>query len=239
MARTKYEYCKTYATAKRRNPWACKVAKINNGLYECFESESDYLRHINSKKRKYHTSASLKERGWSDTMIKNILGEPDDYMDNPHYKCAAPMRLWTVEHVRKAERRKVFKEAAAKYAARKDGAAAAARKAVETKREKCLSYARTVTIDIPVMPKDELLTEAIDSYNEWHLWDRRCLMLADKDSDPDFLNRITVNYLRHECTEYDEHLRELSGSVGIEEAHDILKGRVNEAICKTYPHLHI
>lgn len=189
-----------------------------------------------SKKREWYTSTSLKERGWSDSMIKNILGEPDDYMDNPHYKCAAPMRLWTVEHVRNAERRKVFKEAAAKYAARKDGAAEAARKAVETKREKCLNYARTVEIDIPVMSKRVLVREAIDSYNIYHAWDRYP-SYADEDCDTEFLNRITVNYLRHECTEYEEQLYELSGKVGIQEAHDILKERINQAIFEVYPDL--
>lgn len=196
-----------------------------------------------SKKREWYTSTSLKERGWSDSMIKNILGEPDDYMENPHYKYAAAMKLWTVKRVQNAERRKVFKEAAAKYAARKNGAAEAARKAVETKREKCLNYARTVKIEVPVMSEKTLLDEAVEHYNEWQDYKGRYERIIYGDNktgyfaDTEFLNRISVNYLRHECTEYEEQLYELSGKVGIQEAHDILKERINQAIFEVYPDL--
>lgn len=192
-----------------------------------------------SKKREWYTSASLKERGWTDTMIKKILGEPDEYVENPYYKCASPMRLWHVDTVKRAERRKAFKNAIAKSDARKD----AARKAVETKREKCLNYARTVKIEVPVMKEKKLLGEAVEHYNEWQYYKGRYERIIYGDNktgyfaDTEFLNRISVNYLRHECTEYDDVLYEMAGNVGVQEAHNILKKRINQAIFEVYPDL--
>jgi hypothetical protein len=72
----------------------------------------------------------LKERGWTEAMIRDLLGEPDVLTDNPHYKTAAPRRLWRLQKVQAAE-------ALPEFAARKERAArqcAAAGKAAETKR---------------------------------------------------------------------------------------------------------
>ena len=71
----------------------------------------------------------LKERGWTESMIRDLLGEPDLYADNPHYKTAAPMRLWRLQRAEAAE-------AAPKFAAarkRAERQCAAATKAAETR----------------------------------------------------------------------------------------------------------
>jgi hypothetical protein len=34
----------------------------------------------------------LRERGWTEAMIRDLLGNPDLTIGNPHYKTAAPMR---------------------------------------------------------------------------------------------------------------------------------------------------
>ena len=36
-------------------------------------------------------------------MIRDLLGEPDVLTDNPHYKTAAPRRLWLLQKVAAAE----------------------------------------------------------------------------------------------------------------------------------------
>ena len=38
----------------------------------------------------------LRERGWTESMIRDLLGDPDLYVDNPHYKKSGPMtrKLW-------------------------------------------------------------------------------------------------------------------------------------------------
>jgi hypothetical protein len=72
----------------------------------------------------------LKERGWTEAMIRDLLGEPDLHVDNPNYKSAAPMRLWRLQKVEAIE-------ALPEFAARKERAErqrTAAGKAVQTKK---------------------------------------------------------------------------------------------------------
>ncbi len=72
----------------------------------------------------------LKARGWTEAMIRDLLGEPDLYADNPHYKSAAPRRLWLL---RKAE----AAEATAEFTSRRERAerqCAAATKAAGTRK---------------------------------------------------------------------------------------------------------
>jgi hypothetical protein len=57
----------------------------------------------------------LRERGWTEAMIRDLLGEPALRVDNPHYKSAAPMRLWRLREAEAAE-------ASPEFAARKERA---------------------------------------------------------------------------------------------------------------------
>lgn len=45
----------------------------------------------------------IEERGWTKGLIKDLLGEPDATARNPHYSTAAPMRLYLISRVEKAE----------------------------------------------------------------------------------------------------------------------------------------
>lgn len=72
----------------------------------------------------------LKERGWTEAMIRDLLGDPDLLADNPHYKSAAPWRLWRLQRAEAIETGPEF--ASRKERAERQGAAAA--KAVETKK---------------------------------------------------------------------------------------------------------
>jgi len=72
----------------------------------------------------------LKERGWTESMIRDLLGNPDRYVDNPHYSSAAPMRLWRLQRAEALE-------ATPEFAQRRERASrqcAAASKAAETRR---------------------------------------------------------------------------------------------------------
>ena len=71
----------------------------------------------------------LRERGWTEAMIRGLLGAPDLTVDNPHYKTAAPMRLWRLQRVEAAE-------ASPEFASRRKRAerqCAAAARGAETK----------------------------------------------------------------------------------------------------------
>jgi hypothetical protein len=72
----------------------------------------------------------LKERGWTEAMIRDLLGDPDLYVDNPHYRSAAPMRLWRLQRAEAIE-------ASPEFAVRRERAErqrAAAGKAAETRK---------------------------------------------------------------------------------------------------------
>jgi len=191
------------------------------------------------KKQENITPTGLKARGWSEAMIKQFLSEPDELKPNPYYKSAAPMRLYNLKRVEKVEKSKKFIEAKAAADRRKESAA----KGVATKVEKAVEYAKTVKIEVPVVNYDTLVKHACRHYNDWHECDRNGMPNIDfipadpKHSDPEFLHRITINYLRHECTSYDDELEKLFGKTGIHEAHQILQRRINKEISTTYPQL--
>ena len=63
-------------------------------------------------------------------MIRDLLGDPDLYADNPHYKSAAAMRLWRLQRAEAIE-------ASPEFATRKERAdrqCAAARKGTELRQ---------------------------------------------------------------------------------------------------------
>ena len=60
---------------------------------------------------------------------------------------------------------------------------------------------------------------------------------ADEGCDQDFLDRITVNYLRHCLTEYERELSRFIGRIGRAEAYEEIKRSVLDAIAKEYPWL--
>jgi len=60
---------------------------------------------------------------------------------------------------------------------------------------------------------------------------------ATPDSDPAFLERIAVNYLRHELSDYEPELAKLFGQVGRADASSVVRKRVYNAIADAYPDL--
>lgn len=53
----------------------------------------------------------------------------------------------------------------------------------------------------------------------------------------EFLQRITVNYIRHVLTHYDQAIEETAGRVGKMDAINLLRKRVYGAISEAYPDL--
>ena len=54
-------------------------------------------------KEKITQTRLISERGWTKGLINELLGEPDVFVDNPHYKSAAPMRLYFLDRVKHIE----------------------------------------------------------------------------------------------------------------------------------------
>lgn len=72
----------------------------------------------------------LKERGWTEAMIRDLLGDPDLRVDNPHYKSGGLWRLWRLQRVEAAEAAPGFAE----RKERADSQRAAAAKGTVTKK---------------------------------------------------------------------------------------------------------
>jgi hypothetical protein len=91
-----------------------------------------------------------------------------------------------------------------------------------------------------VLPLDDAKQKACDHYNQRQMererWDDdwREAML---NSESKFLQRITVNYLRHRLSRYERDLEEIFGKVGVREAYQQINQKVYTAIAVSYPEL--
>lgn len=179
-----------------------------------------------------------KERGWTDLLIKHFLKEPDLIVDNPHYKSSPPMSLYLIEKIKSIEETPQFKAMMQSASIRKKNA----NKAVDTKKAIILNYITNLKIILPDIPKDELIKRAVTSYNNFKSQksferDEYYFEPATVNADPIFLNRICKNYLRHKCTRYENELSRIFGKVGVDEAYEILKTKINKYIDEKYPFL--
>lgn len=167
----------------------------------------------------YLCLTELKQRGWTEGLIKKFLPEPDETKSNPYYSYSAPMKLYKVSRVEKIEKSEKFIKAMESISKRK----AAARKAVETKTAKIVEWANSVKFSVPTLTKDELVKQAIAHYEQYH-----GTFLGTIDDE--FVKRIATNYIRHECTNYDSVLDALEGMVGRDNAYEIIRQKINGAI---------
>jgi hypothetical protein len=152
------------------------------------------------KRDDLYSTPELKERGWTDAIIRDLLGEHDDTRPNPHYSSAgAPMRFWLKERADAIARTTEFAERVEKARRR----AQSGRSAAAARRRELLRLVDRIEITVRKMPLEDAVDEAIWSFNcrGWYLQAVRREYLpfdeATKASDPRFLDRITVNYLRH------------------------------------------
>lgn len=191
------------------------------------------------KEKKHIAKVTIKkERGWTDLLIKRFLKEPDLLVDNPHYKCASQMSLYLIEKVEAIEATPEFKVMMESAKGRKQKAS----RAVDTKRNKIMAHVNGLKIEVPEMTEGELRKKAVKSYNDFR--EAKAFQRDDYEFEPAtihaddvFLNRISMNYLRHRCTRYEKELKQIFGKVGVDSAYVILKIKINNAILEKYPFL--
>jgi hypothetical protein len=140
------------------------------------------------------------------------------------------MKLYRLQVVEAIELSEEFRAVAERSRARMEAAA----KGVATKRARTMEAVSGITIPVPEMEMGDLVGKACASYNA-----RGGTFgpPATPDSAPDFLDRIMVNYLRHECTKYDAHLSSTRGRVGVGRAFEEVNKKVYDAITERYPRL--
>lgn len=167
----------------------------------------------------------------SATAFKKLNLQPVKKVVNPRYKCAPPAALYDKKEI------EAMKDSDVVARLRSPERKAAANKACDTKQKKLLAAIEAINIEVPVMDLDKLIDRAINSYNDFKSGKCIDFLYADRTSDKAFLDRITVNYLRHELTSYDNHLADIYGKVGVRSAYAELNEKIYEAIADAYPDL--
>lgn len=181
------------------------------------------------------SKSQLKEqRQWTDSLIKRFLPEPDQVKRNPLYRKAPPMQLFRLERVIAIEESTDFQSGKAATDKRRTAGLVTA----DRKRKDTLDG--VASLPAPILPKlepEKLTGRAIRHYNQ--LWEDRGRYEknAKPTDDPAFLQRITVNYVRHMLTDYEHHLNALFRQVGKRDAIALVRQKVLQAIADAYPWL--
>ncbi|GGT51633.1 hypothetical protein GCM10014713_52010 [Streptomyces purpureus] len=168
--------------------------------------------------------AGLRGRGWTDAMVRDLLGEPDVLGRSPRRWSPAPVRLYLVARVQAVERTPEFpREPTAS-----GRGSPAVRVAAERRRAAVLGAIRAEPIRVPRLPGPELERRAVGH--------RRAL--GDRGGvKPGALVGWQVSYLMHALSRYEALLDGLFGSTGRAEAERLLRRRLYEAIAAAYPEL--
>ncbi|MBX9422036.1 MULTISPECIES: hypothetical protein [Streptomyces] len=181
----------------------------------------------------YVSFAGVRRRGWTDSMVRDLLGTPDVQGRDPRRWSLAPLRLYLLARVETVERTPEFAETSALAPARSSAAAAYA----ERRRGAVLAAIRAEPIEVPRLPGPELERRAVR---------HRQLLGARRPGAPGdgpcgapagALVRWQVTYLRHVLSRYEVLLDGLYGETGRGEAERLLRRRLYEAIAAAYPAL--
>jgi hypothetical protein len=186
------------------------------------------------KKVKYLTKSKLVERGWTESAIKTFLHEADLEKCNPVFRSASPMKLYLEDRVLGVEATKEFCVWVMGSAKRR----ISSRKSVETKKKKVLDEYEDYQVEVPRMSRGELFRRAVEHYNtmkadRYECFDRVNVRVDDPQDKP-FLDRIAVNYLRHEMTDYEDQVDSTAGKISKEDVIYLIRSRIYEAIAKEY-----
>ncbi|MFJ8586597.1 hypothetical protein ACIRD2_18360 [Streptomyces sp. NPDC093595] len=210
-----------------------------------------------SDRMTYVTHGGLRQRGWTDVMVRELLGEPDVQGRDPRRWTPAPVRLYLLARVEAVERTPEF----AAYAAAGGRGAAAARAAAEKRHRAVLAAIRAEPIRVPMLPRAELELRAA-RHRRPGVGPPPPGAPAPPEAAPRGSSRVSgvsgasgagparqasgpagalvrwqVDYLRQALARYDALLDGLFAATGRSEAERLLRRRVYEAIAQAYPWL--
>lgn len=168
----------------------------------------------------------LSRNGWSKKVLDSLLGEPD--LRKKVFGRTNLSALYLERRVLEAEQSESFASMQASLEKRKIAAA----KATATKTESLLAQIADMQVSVKILQRRNLVTQAITSYNG-----RQSDMgsYAQKKSDAAFLDRICVDYIRHELTGYDHALQDVAGRTGITQAVQEIRRKIYAEIAAAYP----
>ncbi|MEV0227055.1 hypothetical protein [Streptomyces sp. NPDC050704] len=197
--------------------------------------------------RTHVSAAGLRARGWTDGIVRRLLGVPDRLGPDPRFRSAPWTRMYRVERVEAVERSAEFRSAAA-FAARRSGAVRKAadrrgRESLDRRRREAVHRRREVLgrilaqpIDVPRMETGKLARRAVEHRESVE----HRVRPAAEDTDRASLDHWMVDFLRHRLSHYDELLEGLprrGGQLGRSRAVALLRRRIYAAIAEAYPGL--
>ena len=122
--------------------------------------------------------------------------------------------------------------------ARKFRVSPSAHKALDIRRRRILDWVDSIEISIPVFPYRDLVMDACQHYNQLQRSRGRNFTIASiNKSQAGFLHNIVHNYLRHECSAYDDLLDVTHNRADHPEIYDTLKAKITKEINNAYPFL--
>ena len=169
-------------------------------------------------------------RKWSDRLIKKYMPVPDEIRNNPHYGRASEMKLYKISRVESIEKNEHFLIDFQKTILRRKSSL----KMVETKKDNLLIQISELPISVEIIPRYELIPLVIYAYNDRNYY-KDYLTLRDLDQSK--LEKLTVNYIRHQLTSYDQCLGLIFSKVGKKEGYRLLIERIYNCISESYPEL--
>lgn len=181
-------------------------------------------------KSKYRSKKKLRKRGWRGNMVEVLLRRPDMFAED------TGEALYLRSRIREVEKTIEFKD----LKKRIDEQRKAQRKAsVEEKKKKYLAEVASKILRLPDMSLEEAIQAAIINYNERLPYLRRKYVIQNEPvsekTNSSFLYHITVNYLRHNVSDYSYMLCiEDRNRVGYGEAYIFMKGRILDIIAKQH-----
>ncbi|MFI6421772.1 hypothetical protein ACIBG6_30725 [Streptomyces sp. NPDC050842] len=207
----------------------------------------------------YVTLTGVRRRGWTDSMVRDLLGSPDVQGRDPRRWSLAPVRLYLLVRVETVERTAEFAAASLLSKAR----SAAAGVYAARRRAAVLTAIRAAPIEVPLLPGPELERRAV---RHRHLLGGRSPgRTGPEPGGPETdgaetargltegaltggaltqgaltdgaLTRWQVSYLRHALGRYESLLDGLYGETGRGDAERLLRRRLYEAIAAAYPAL--
>lgn len=181
--------------------------------------------------RKYVGKVELKtQRGWTESAIRDLLGQPDLTTRNP-LPGAKPLRLFLRNRVIAIENSEEFQQ----YSGNEKKQAR--RREVQARRLAILQETLApIQFTVRQLDPYTLFERAVAHYTG-SLQGRKFAGTITRDSDPAFLRRIMVNYLRHHCTEYEDHIASAVRQGLKDEGFPIIRAKVYQAIRVAYPEL--
>jgi hypothetical protein len=183
----------------------------------------------------FYTAGDLRRRVWTEKLIRDFAGLPDDMAVNPHHPGGPMIRLWRSERIEEIETSELFREARGAAQRRMESA----QKGLQTKAKNAAASV-SGTIPPPVLPpapRAELIAAAVQWFNQVHTWRTGSgKWLSGKEADS-VLFPVVVEFIRDGLNDYRKRARPIG--LPIAQALAAVDQTILDAIAERYPWLSV